>query len=75
VTIVFGLLTAFSYGYADFVGALAAKKVRTLTVTTIAFDNPHSCRDRGWGRYSSGLVTYSFRDLVPKTEDKTQNVF
>lgn len=37
MTIIFGLLTAFSYGYADFVGALAAKKVRALTVTTIAF--------------------------------------
>jgi drug/metabolite transporter (DMT)-like permease len=37
VTIIFGLLSAFSYGYADFVGALAAKKVRAITVTTIAF--------------------------------------
>jgi drug/metabolite transporter (DMT)-like permease len=37
VTIIFGLLSAFSYGYADFVGALAAKKVRALTVTTISF--------------------------------------
>jgi drug/metabolite transporter (DMT)-like permease len=37
VTILFGLLTAFSYGYADFVGAIAAKKVRALTVTTVAF--------------------------------------
>jgi drug/metabolite transporter (DMT)-like permease len=37
VTIFFGLLTAFSYGYADFVGAIAAKKVRALTVTTVAF--------------------------------------
>jgi drug/metabolite transporter (DMT)-like permease len=37
VTIFFGLLTAFSYGYADFVGAIAAKRVRALTVTTVAF--------------------------------------
>ncbi len=37
MTIIFGLLSAFSYGYADFVGALAAKKVRAVTVTTIAF--------------------------------------
>jgi drug/metabolite transporter (DMT)-like permease len=37
VTIIFGLLSAFSYGYADFVGALAAKKVSALTVTTISF--------------------------------------
>ena len=37
MTIIFGLLSAFSYGYADFVGALAAKKVRAITVTTIAF--------------------------------------
>lgn len=37
MTIFFGLLTAFSYGYADFVGAIAAKKVRALTVTTVAF--------------------------------------
>jgi len=37
VTIIFGLLSAFSYGYADFVGALAAKKVRAITVTTISF--------------------------------------
>jgi drug/metabolite transporter (DMT)-like permease len=37
VTILFGLLTAFSYGYADFVGAIAAMKVRALTVTTVAF--------------------------------------
>lgn len=37
MTILFGLLTAFSYGYADFVGAIAAKKVRALTVTTVAF--------------------------------------
>ncbi len=37
MTIIFGLLPAFSYGYADFVGALAAKKVRAVTVTTIAF--------------------------------------
>jgi drug/metabolite transporter (DMT)-like permease len=37
VTIFFGLLSAFSYGLADFVGALAAKKVRAITVTTISF--------------------------------------
>jgi drug/metabolite transporter (DMT)-like permease len=37
VTIIFGLLSAFSYGYADFVGALAAKKVRAISVTTISF--------------------------------------
>jgi drug/metabolite transporter (DMT)-like permease len=37
VTIIFGLLSAFSYGYADFVGALAAKKVRAIAVTTISF--------------------------------------
>jgi drug/metabolite transporter (DMT)-like permease len=37
VTIIFGLLSAFSYGYADFFGALAAKKVRAVTVTTVAF--------------------------------------
>ena len=37
MTILFGLLSAFSYGCADFVGALAAKKVRAITVTTIAF--------------------------------------
>ena len=37
MTILFGLLTAFSYGYADFVGAVAAKKVRALAVTTVAF--------------------------------------
>lgn len=37
MTIIFGLLSAFSYGYADFVGALAAKKVRPLAVTTISF--------------------------------------
>ena len=37
MTIIFGLLSAFSYGYADFVGALAAKKVRALAVTTVAF--------------------------------------
>ncbi len=37
MTIIFGLLSAFSYGYADFVGGLAAKKVRALTVTTISF--------------------------------------
>ena len=37
MTILFGLLSAFSYGYADFVGALAAKKVRPLAVTTLSF--------------------------------------
>ncbi len=37
MTIFFGLLSAFSYGYADFVGALAAKKVRAIAVTTVAF--------------------------------------
>jgi drug/metabolite transporter (DMT)-like permease len=37
VTIIFGLLSAFSYGFADFVGALAAKKVRAISVTTISF--------------------------------------
>jgi uncharacterized membrane protein len=37
VTIIFGLLSAFSYGLADFVGALAAKKVRALAVTAISF--------------------------------------
>ena len=37
MTIIFGLLSAFSYGYADFVGALAAKKVRAISVTTISF--------------------------------------
>ncbi len=37
MTILFGLLSAFSYGYADFVGAIASKKVRPLTVTTVAF--------------------------------------
>lgn len=37
MTILFGLLTAFSYGYADFVGAIAAKKVRAMAVTTVAF--------------------------------------
>ena len=37
VTILFGLLSAFSYGYADFVGALAAKKVRALAVTAVSF--------------------------------------
>jgi drug/metabolite transporter (DMT)-like permease len=36
VTIIFGLLSAFSYGYADFAGALAAKKVRAISVTTVA---------------------------------------
>ena len=37
MTILFGLLSAFSYGYADFVGALAAKKVRALAVTAVSF--------------------------------------
>ena len=37
MTILFGLLSAFSYGYADFVGALAAKKVRAVAVTAISF--------------------------------------
>jgi uncharacterized membrane protein len=37
VTILFGLLSAFSYGYADFVGALAAKKIRALAVTFLSF--------------------------------------
>lgn len=37
MTIIFGLLSAFSYGYADFVGGLAAKKVRAITVTTVSF--------------------------------------
>jgi len=37
VTIIFGLLSAFSYGFADFFGAIAAKKVRALAVTTISF--------------------------------------
>ena len=37
MTIIFGLLSAFSYGLADFVGGLAAKKVRALAVTTISF--------------------------------------
>lgn len=37
MTIIFGLLSAFSYGLADFVGALAAKKVRALAVTAISF--------------------------------------
>lgn len=37
MTIIFGLLSAFSYGYADFVGALAAKKIRAMAVTTYSF--------------------------------------
>ena len=37
MTIIFGLLSAFSYGLADFVGALAAKKIRALAVTAISF--------------------------------------
>jgi drug/metabolite transporter (DMT)-like permease len=36
VTIIFALLSAFSYGYADFVGALAAKKARAIAVTSIS---------------------------------------
>ena len=37
MTILFGLLSAFSYGFADFFGAIAAKRVRALAVTTISF--------------------------------------
>ena len=37
MTIIFGLLSAFSYGYADFVGALAAKRIRALAATTYSF--------------------------------------
>jgi drug/metabolite transporter (DMT)-like permease len=37
VTIIFGLLSAFSYGYADFVGALAAKRIRAIAVTAYSF--------------------------------------
>lgn len=37
MTIFFGLLSAFSYGLADFVGAIAAKRIRALAVTTISF--------------------------------------
>ena len=37
MTIFFGLLSAFSYGFADFFGALAAKKVKALTVTASSF--------------------------------------
>jgi uncharacterized membrane protein len=37
VTIIFGLLSAFSYGYADFVGALASKKIRAMAVTAYSF--------------------------------------
>ena len=37
MTIIFGLLSAFSYGYADFVGALAAKRIRAMAVTTYSF--------------------------------------
>lgn len=37
MTIIFGLLSAFSYGYADFVGALAAKRIRALSVTALSF--------------------------------------
>jgi drug/metabolite transporter (DMT)-like permease len=35
--LMFGLLSALSYGYADFVGAIAAKRVRALAVTTVSF--------------------------------------
>ena len=37
MTIVFGLLSAFSYGYADFVGALAARRIRAVAATTYSF--------------------------------------
>ena len=37
MTILFGLLSAFSYGYADFVGALAAKRIRAMAVTAYSF--------------------------------------
>ena len=37
MTIIFGLLSAFSYGAADFVGGLAAKQVRAIAVTTFSF--------------------------------------
>ncbi len=37
MTIIFGLLSAFSYGYADFVGALAARRIRALAATTYSF--------------------------------------
>ncbi len=37
MTIFFGLLSAFYYGLADFVGAIAAKRIRALAVTTISF--------------------------------------
>ena len=37
MTIIFGLLSAFSYGYADFVGALAAKRIRAVAVTAYSF--------------------------------------
>ena len=37
MTIIFGLLSAFSYGYADFVGALAAKRIRAVAATTYSF--------------------------------------
>lgn len=37
MTIIFGLLSAFSYGYADFVGALAARKIRAIAVTAYSF--------------------------------------
>ena len=37
MTVIFGLLSAFSYGYADFVGALAAKRIRAVAVTAYSF--------------------------------------
>ncbi len=37
MTIIFGLLSAFSYGYSDFVGALAAKRIRAVAVTAYSF--------------------------------------
>ena len=37
MTIIFGLLSAFSYGYADFVGALAARRIRAVAATTYSF--------------------------------------
>ena len=37
MTIIFVLLSAFSYGYADFVGALAAKRIRAVAATTYSF--------------------------------------
>ena len=37
LVLLFGLMSALSYGYADFVGAIAAKRVRALAVTTVSF--------------------------------------